>query len=263
MSTSKKERKKQNKALVKAEREAALRRRRRARLLALLAGVAALVGLALFASGDDEGGRPGDEQSPARAEAACDAETPPEASPDQYEQEPEMALEPNVDYAAEIVTSCGTITIDLLEKRTPITVNNFVFLAREGYYDGLIWHRVERNSVIQTGDPNGLNGVDPDGPGYAIRDELPDKAREYIYGVVGMANAGPNSGGSQFFIVVHKDEPAGFQPLYSIFGKVDPSSYEVIEEISKQPTDIGNEDPAEAVKPINPIYIESIEITES
>jgi peptidylprolyl isomerase len=150
----------------------------------------------------------------------------------------------------------------LLEDSAPISVNNFVFLAREGFYDGLIWHRVEGDSVIQTGDPNGQNGVEPDGPGYAIDDEPPTKASEYVYGVVGMANSGPNTGGSQFFIVVHKGGPAGFPPNYSIFGEVAESSYEALEAIRKLPTKGGN-DPVEAVKPIVPVYIESIDIVET
>ena len=75
--------------------------------------------------------------------------------------------------------------------------------------------------MIQSGDPNGQNGVPPDGPGYTIPDEPPEKSKEYVYGVVGMANSGqPNTGGSQFFIVTRKNGPAGYQPFYAIFGEV-------------------------------------------
>ncbi|HVF52003.1 MAG TPA: peptidylprolyl isomerase [Actinomycetota bacterium] len=197
----------------------------------------------------------------APGEVACGGEEPPEAKPKQYKQ-PKNVLEVGVDYEAVFKTSCGDIRVDLLEKETPATVNNFVFLAQEGFYDGTIWHRVEQNFVIQGGDPDGLNGQPPDGPGYTIPDEFPKKANEYVYGVLAMANNGqPNSGGSQFFIVVHEPpDPAGLQPAYSIFGSVDESSYEVVDAIAKLETNVGATDPAEAVKPITPVYIESIEI---
>jgi cyclophilin family peptidyl-prolyl cis-trans isomerase len=113
------------------------------------------------------------------------------------------------------------------------------------------------------GDPDGVNGQEPDGPGYTIPDEFPAKAKEYVYGVVGLANAGPGTGGSQVFIVVHDPEggePAGYQPLYSIFGEVSEDSYPVLEEISRVET-YGQNDPAQATVPIETIYINSIEIT--
>jgi cyclophilin family peptidyl-prolyl cis-trans isomerase len=262
--------------------EAQLRRRRNIRI-----GVISLVLLvvlgAAFLSGRDEGSdSPQQADSPATeatvdpgadSEAgdeeevtiACDGPEPPEANPQQYDEAPPLELEDGVDYRAIVSTSCGDLEIDLLEKKAPQTVANFVFLAREGFFDGLIWHRVERSSVIQTGDPNGMNGVPPDGPGYQIPDEFPDEATEYIYGVVGLANAGPGSGGSQWFIVTHDPEggsPAGFQPLYSIFGEVDEGSYESLDKIARQETRGGN-DPAEAVIPIETIYMNSVEIIEN
>ncbi|MGH2755689.1 MAG: peptidylprolyl isomerase [Actinomycetota bacterium] len=272
MATEKRARKKAARDAALAAREAEMRRRRWARLGAVGLVVALVVGLALF-SGDDPGDGNGDRDdsepaaaatSPASGEVACGGEEPPAADPQQYPK-PEEVTEDGVDYGAVIQTSCGEIEMDLLEEKAPETVNNFVFLAQEGYYDGLIWHRVEPDSVIQTGDPDGVNGQEPDGPGYTIPDEFPKEAAEYVYGVVGLANAGPGTGGSQFFIVVHDPEggePAGFQPLYSIFGEVAESSYPTLEEISKQET-FGGNDPAQATVPVNPIYIESIEITES
>ena len=179
-----------------------------------------------------------------------------------------MTLEKDVDYGATISTSCGDIEMDLLEKEAPITVNNFVFLAEEGFYDGLEFHRVEQNSIIQGGDPTKTGRG---GPGYEIPDELPKSPKKYTFGTVGMANNGPGTGGRQFFIVVHDAdpedgyEPAGYRPHYSIFGRVDPNdaaSVETLTTIALQETKTSN-DPSIATQPVAPIYIESIEIIET
>ena len=281
----KRARKKQHRDEMRAAQQAALARRRNMRLLGAMLVLAVLVGGAIFFSQEEDtepsASAPGAASSPEpEAEAACGAEAPPPADPKTDYTEPEDVMEKGVDYTATIHTSCGEIVIDLLEETTPESVNNFIFLAQEGYYDGNIWHRVEQNSVIQAGDPNGQNGVPPDGPGYTIPDELPEKSNQYVYGVVGMANAGPNTGGSQFFIVIQKNRPAGYQPFYSIFGEViegsTPASTDEIgcnvegeglvptlEAIGCQPTNTGAADAAEAVKPVVPIYIESIEINEA
>jgi cyclophilin family peptidyl-prolyl cis-trans isomerase len=171
-------------------------------------------------------------------------------------------LKPNTDYRAVIETSCGRIELDLLEERSPETVNNFVFLARDGYYDGLTWHRVIRDFVIQTGDPDGINGHAPDGPGYTIPDEFAGlDGADYVFGAVAMANTGqPDTGGSQFFIVVQPEGPAGLDPLYSLFGRVT-GSRQTLLEIAAKPTTEGN-DPARMDEPVVPIHIESIEIVE-
>ncbi|MGI8519157.1 MAG: peptidylprolyl isomerase [Actinomycetota bacterium] len=115
----------------------------------------------------------------------------------------------------------GTSASICLEEQAPITVNNFVFLAREGSFDGLVWHRVVQRFVIQTGDPDGLNGHAPDDAGYSIPDELAGtEGRDYVFGVVAMANTGqPGTGGRQFFIVVQPEGSAGLDPLYTIFGQ--------------------------------------------
>ncbi|MFN2525150.1 MAG: peptidylprolyl isomerase [Actinomycetota bacterium] len=264
---AKRQRKKDHRDQQRMEYAEQLKRRRIARLAGIGGVLGVVLTLALTGGGDDTertsaGSSPS--PSPEARIAACGAEPPPPADPQQYESAPPMTIDNSVDYAAVIRTSCGDIEFDLLEEKARQTVNNFIFLARDGYYDGLIWHRVERNAVIQAGDPNGFNGQPPDGPGYSIPDELPERPREYVYGIVGMANSGPNSGGSQFFIVVHPADqgPAGYRPFYSIFGEVDPGSYETLDAIEAIETDIGNPDPAEAVKPIVPIYIESIEIVE-
>ena len=268
----KRARKKEFRDAREAEWAAAERRRRMALYIAAAVAVLALVGFAIGSSlvgGDEDGGKGGDVAAGGNGgnggngggAVACGAEAPAEAAPQEYAKAPPHQLEEGVDYRAIVHTSCGDIELDLLEEDTPATVSNFVFLAEEGYFDGLIWHRVE-SSVIQTGDPNGLNGQPPDGPGYAIKDELPKEASEYVYGVVGMANSGPGTAGSQWFIVTHKEGPAGFQPLYAIFATVDEASFAVLDEIGKQPTQ-GGSDPTEAVKPKKPIYIETIEIVEA
>lgn len=283
MATDKRARKKQARDLAAAQREAALRRRRTIRT-ALLGGLVLLViGLVMF-SGRDAGDEPtGAAGRDDPAQANCETIDPPPSDPQQYDEPDLPELEAGVDYAAVVSTNCGDITMDLLEDKAPESVANFIFLAREGFYDGLIWHRVESNSVIQTGDPDGQNGSEVDGPGYTISDEFPEKALEYTYGVAGMANAGPGTTGSQWFIVVHDPDgscdeqgrpleadsteegvgcPAGFQPLYNIFAEVSPESYEALQNISSAPTRGGNV-PVEAVKPVDPIYITGIEIIEN
>ncbi len=261
MAQDKRRRKKEMRDLRLAEQETALRRRRNARLAGLGLVLAVLVALAVFTGSDGDGdgdGAPPDEQP---AAVACEAEAPPDADPQQYER-PEDVLQPGTDYRAVIHTSCGEIDLDLLEQQAPGNVNNFVFLAREGFYDGLTFHRVINDFVIQAGDPNDQNDAPPNGPGYTVPDEFPDEAREYVYGVVAMANSGqPDSAGSQFFIVVQSEGPAGLDPLYSIFGAVEESSFETLEEIATVPTKGGTG--AEAEEPASNVYIESIVITEA
>ena len=132
-----------------------------------------------------------------------------------FESAPPMCLTPGVDYTAVITTDAGTVTVDLLEDKAPETVNNFVFLARNHYYDGITFHRVIPGFMIQGGDPQGTGSG---GPGYQFSDELPD-AGEYEIGSVAMANAGPDTNGSQFFIVTG-DAGVSLPPDYSLFGTV-------------------------------------------
>lgn len=279
----KRARKKQHRDAQLQARVAAMRRRRTARVVGVLVALGVVFALAIFTVDDEEpetGPGAQSTEEPAESpeppaspterpsEAACGAEPPPPGDPQQYDA-PADVLEDGVDYAAVMDTSCGEIRIDLLEEQAPETVNNFVFLAQEGYYDGVIFHRVERDFVIQAGDPNGRSGEEPDGPGYTIPDELPDEANDYVFGVLAMANAGPNSGGSQFFFVTHdaptegdkKTEPAGLTPSYAIFGEADPASYEVLDRIQRLKTVVAD-DPAQSVQPADPVYINSIEILE-
>lgn len=132
-----------------------------------------------------------------------------------FESAPPMCLTPGVDYTAVITTDAGTVTVDLLEDKAPETVNNFVFLARNHYYDGITFHRVIPGFMIQGGDPQGTGSG---GPGYQFSDELP-AAGEYEIGSVAMANAGQDTNGSQFFIVTG-DAGVSLPPDYSLFGAV-------------------------------------------
>jgi cyclophilin family peptidyl-prolyl cis-trans isomerase len=128
---------------------------------------------------------------------------------------PPMCIDPSKSYTATMVTSKGTLTIALDAASAPKTVNNFVFLARYHYFDGIVFHRIIPGFVIQGGDPEGSGRG---GPGYRFEDELPRPGR-YELGSLAMANAGPNTNGSQFFII---SGSAGMRlpPQYSLFGKV-------------------------------------------
>jgi cyclophilin family peptidyl-prolyl cis-trans isomerase len=275
VATEKRARKKNARDQRQAARLAALRRRRMIRLTAVLAVLAIVIVLAFSVGGNTPDKSPAAKNkssAPASPEAsaaasggvACDAKAPPAAKPKSYDSPPDDVLENGVDYSAVVHTSCGDIELDLLEDEAPQTVNNFVFLAKDGFYDGLTWHRIVGNFVIQGGDPEG-DGTG--GPGYTVADELPAQPKVYVFGAVAMANNGPDTNGSQFFIVTHMgpkgetDEPAGLTPDYSYFGQVDKGSFEVVEKIGKLPTQGGN-DPAVADRPQQTVYIDSIDIIE-
>ena len=129
----------------------------------------------------------------------------------QYSSPPSMQIETNKTYRVVIKTNKGDIHLQLNPAEAPQTVNNFVALARDGFYDGVVFHRVEPRFVIQGGDPTGTGRG---GPGYKFNDE-PVK-RPYKAGTVAMANSGKNTNGSQFFICL-EDQP-GLPPNYTIFG---------------------------------------------
>ncbi|MEY2426489.1 MAG: hypothetical protein QOI61_2061 [Actinomycetota bacterium] len=130
-----------------------------------------------------------------------------------FEAAPKMCIDPTKKYTAEIKTDVGTITVDLSPDAAPNTVNNFVFLARNHYYDGIIFHRVIPDFMDQTGDPMGTGAG---GPGYQFGDEIPE-GYKYTEGDVAMANSGPNTNGSQFFLVA---SDAGAETLLSAVGGV-------------------------------------------
>jgi cyclophilin family peptidyl-prolyl cis-trans isomerase len=132
-----------------------------------------------------------------------------------YDRPPEMVLDPDKDYHANLVTEKGTIRIRLFAREAPETVNNFVFLAREGYFDGTTFHRVIKGFMAQGGDPTGTG---TGGPGYRIRDEFHPDLRHDRPGILSMANRGPNTGGSQFFIT-HVATP-WLDDRHAVFGEV-------------------------------------------
>ena len=146
-------------------------------------------------------------------------------------------------------TSAGEMVVALNAKETPITANNFIFLAREKFYDETIFHRTIPGFMIQGGDPQGTG---MGGPGYKFDDE--SFSGKYERGTLAMANAGPDTNGSQFFIM-HKDYP--LPPNYVIFGKVT-SGLEVIDKIAEAPTKPGGE----GSSPVTPVTITSVTITE-
>ena len=165
----------------------------------------------------------------------------------QYSSAPAMALDTSSDYAAEFRTNYGNFRIDLLEAETPLTVNNFVFLAQQGYYDGLIFHRVIENFMIQGGDPSGTGGG---GPGYLFRDEIVAGLVFDSPGMLAMANRGPATNGSQFFITTVPTPHLNGN--HTIFGEVT-QGQSVVDAISQVTTDARD-------KPLQPVMIESIDI---
>jgi cyclophilin family peptidyl-prolyl cis-trans isomerase len=161
---------------------------------------------------------------------------------------PPMIIDPAKTYEATMVTDKGTLEILLDPLAAPVTVNNFVFLARWHYFDGIIFHRVIPGFVLQGGDPTGTG---TGGPGYRFEDELPKPGR-YELGSLAMANAGPNTNGSQFFVI---SGPDGMRlpPLYSLFGKV-VSGLDVVQTIN----DLGSG----SGRPTQVVTIQSVTITE-
>ena len=165
-----------------------------------------------------------------------------------FDAAPEMGIDPSKRYTATMETSMGTLVIALDPIAAPITVNNFVFLAAQHYYDGVIFHRIIQGFVCQGGDPDG-NGRG--GPGYKFVDELP-KPGKYQIGSLAMANAGPNTNGSQFFLI---SGPSGVQlpPAYSLFGQV-VKGLDIVEMMQNVPTGPGD-------RPKDDVVIRSVSIT--
>ena len=171
--------------------------------------------------------------------------------PGKYSTMPEMTIDPSKNYSAEITTNFGNFTINFFPKETPKTVNNFVFLSREGFYDGVVFHRIVKDFMIQGGDPSG-NGTG--GPGYKFDDE--PITRDYKKGTVAMANSGPDTNGSQFFIV-HKD--TDLPKSYVIFGEVT-KGMETIDKIAN--VEVEDNGMGEMSKPKQKVTIEKVTISE-
>lgn len=166
-----------------------------------------------------------------------------------FSSQPEMGIDQSKRYSAKMVTSKGEMVIALDAQLAPKTVNNFVFLALYHYFEGIVFHRIIPGFVVQGGDPEGSGRG---GPGYRFDDELPPAGR-YEIGTLAMANAGPNTNGSQFFIVSGNDGTK-LPPAYSIFGKV-VKGLDVLSAIEAVGSRSGT--------PSEPVTIESVTITES
>lgn len=173
----------------------------------------------------------------------------PVTSKKMYSYPPVMSIDTTKEYSATLKTSAGDIEVALNAKATPLTVNNFVFLAKEKFYDGTIFHRTIKGFMIQGGDPEGTG---MGGPGYQFADESFEG--EYERGTIAMANAGPNTNGSQFFIM-HADYP--LPPNYVIFGKVT-KGLEAVDAIATAPTKPGGE----GSSPVTPVTVTSVTISE-
>jgi cyclophilin family peptidyl-prolyl cis-trans isomerase len=166
----------------------------------------------------------------------------------QYPAPPQMVIDPKKRYTAKFKTDQGDFVVELYADRVPKTVNNFVFLARDGFYDGVTFHRVIKGFMAQGGDPTGRG---TGGPGYKFADEFHPGLRHNAAGILSMANAGANTNGSQFFIT-HGPTPH-LDNKHSVFGKVI-EGLEVVLAIPER-------DPARAREP--GAKIDTIEITES
>ena len=165
----------------------------------------------------------------------------------QWSSPPPLTIDPSASYTAVLNTTAGTITVELLPAEAPNTVNNFVFLARQGFYDNVIFHRTIPDFMIQGGDPTGTGRG---GPGYIFANETVQ--RPYSRGVMAMANAGPDTNGSQFFIM-HADY--GLPANYTIFGQT-VAGLETVDVIATAPTQPGGE----GSEPVRPVVIQSVEI---
>jgi cyclophilin family peptidyl-prolyl cis-trans isomerase len=268
MPDPKRERQRQNREAARAAQLEAARQRRRKQsyirfgVLIVLAIIIAVLSAALFggkkaknasttnkAASSTSAPSTTTTANPALAAIQCnDTKPPANANRPTFTSAPPMTIDPNKKYTATIDTSCGKITIDLDAKGAPKTVNNFVFLAQKHFYDGLTWHRVVKDFVIQGGDPKG-DGTG--GPGYSFEDELPKDG--YKLGSVAMANSGPNTNGSQFFIVTGQSGTT-LPNSYSRFGMVT-GGLDVAQKIESFSTGDG--------PPSRPLYIFSITIAVS
>lgn len=266
MGTEKRERQKQNRAMrreeeLKRERTSAVKRRVLRISIAVAAGLAGVVFIAwlggAFDGGDssptttapagDEATAGGDGES--TASAGCPATDGSEARQRQFDAPPPMCLEDGVTYSAVVTTNFGSYTIEFDAEAAPLTVNNFVVLARYRYFDDTRCHRIIPGFVVQCGDPTATG---TGGPGYRFEDELPE-AGAYQLGSVAMANSGPDTNGSQFFVISGPQGEA-LPPAYSLFGQV-VDGLDVIAELDA----LGSADGT----PAQPVQIRTVEIIES
>ena len=165
----------------------------------------------------------------------------------QYPNAPPVTIDPEAKYSAVIRTTKGSMEFELFAEHSPITVNNFIFLANDGFYDGIIFHRVIPEFMVQGGDPTGTGTA---GPGYRFEDEFAASLIFDVPGKLAMANSGPNTNGSQFFVTTA--QTPHLNGKHTIFGQVI-QGQEVADAISLAETDAGNQ-------PTTPIVILGIDI---
>ncbi len=255
MSSDRRQRKKEQRAQrLEAERKAAARRELIRRLTTGL-GFGLVIAVALiFASRSGTSQLPGTYEEFRDRPVACGATAPDPYQPMTFDGPEPGQIPAGAEVTVTLRTSCGPITIELAVADHPETANNFVFLARQGFYDGTVIHRIVKDFVIQAGDP-GADGTG--GPGYTIGDEFPPENFAFEPGVVAMANSGPGTTGSQFFIVVGSQADV-LPPRFNILGRV-VDGFDTIEKILAVPT-ARQPGTVEESRPLEAIYIESIDI---
>jgi cyclophilin family peptidyl-prolyl cis-trans isomerase len=249
-----------------AERDAT--RHRRGLILGVIGVVASVflvAGLGLYLSNGDDteaaSPTPSASVSPAEPTIACDGAVPADAGATKptFGKVPKMTIDPDRTYTANITTSCGNIVVLLDQKAAPIAVNNFVFLADKGFYDGLTFHRIVADFVIQGGDPKG-DGTG--GPGYGFEIETTPDVTFDKAGILAYANSGPDSNGSQFFItlVPTPQLDPSTQGSFTIFGRVI-EGLDVVRRIGAIPGTENPGIPGENSVPTQTVYIESVTIS--
>lgn len=261
-------RKRENKYQGRAEREAAAKRaKQRSGFIRGAIAVVVIIGgiaLILFLGKDDKKAAAPTTVKTATTVAAttttvalpadCDGKVPTPSKPQTYAAAPAMTIDMAKTYTATITTTCGSITLALDAKNAPIATNNFVFLARKHFYDGLKWHRVAKDFVIQSGDPNGNGSGDP---GYTVKGETPKDG--YPIGSLAAAkndSEADGSMGSQFFIVTGAGTPLATH--YARFGKIT-KGLDIAQKLeSFSNASIGGDGP-----PTHPLYIFKVSISES
>ena len=172
----------------------------------------------------------------------------------QWKQPFDQQIKEDANYSADLETSHGTISVELYPEDAPKAVNNFVSLAREGFYDDTIFHRIVKGFVIQGGDPTGTG---TGGPGYTFPDEK--IVKDYEEGTLAMANAGPNTNGSQFFIVL-EDMQGRLPKNYTIFGKVT-NGMDVVRKIGEVP--VQPSPSGEPSSPVEKVELKSVTVKEA
>ncbi|MFN8024190.1 MAG: peptidylprolyl isomerase [Acidimicrobiales bacterium] len=195
----------------------------------------------------------------AYGDAPCPADDGSTALPDTFEGAPKLCIDPSKTYTAEVVTNKGSFTMELNTEGAPGNVNNFVVLARYGYYDGSVCHRIMKDFVVQCGRPD-LDDTEAaeKAPGYTVGDELP-AAGEYAEGVVAMANTGsPDTGGGQWFIITG-DQGASLDPNYTILGTVTKGLNSTVQALEN----LADPTASNGVPTLAKVVIESVTITES